>query len=459
MMRLTERDVLTLRDLCEGVFVLGNPGSGKSSTTGTIVPMAALRGRWGVVAYCTKPDDCEFWLRLCRIAQVRGPVRVIRPDGRTRFNLMRYELERRTPGGGNTLKLATMLFELFKEGKPSLTPSENSEFFNSSGTSLLCHVLDALRLAAEPCSFRAIKRMLESTAKSSEELEFESWRDGYCRAVLAAANERASTHEDHELCEEFTSFFIRSLPEFNERTRGDIFATIDAALFQLTREPVRTLLDSPAGCDFVPDELEHGAVWIIDCPVSVYGAVGRLVTMTFKRIVKDYFARRPLRGDATRPILHFCDECQTYVSRHDAEFQQVCRSNRIVGMSLTQSIDNLVVALGSEPHANSLANALSTHVYHCTSGHTAEWVQRRIADAWRSMESVSISSDGAAQHRGPSVSLSEHLHPQVLASELTRLRTGGPLNGNLVDAICLKPGRRFHASGGPFVRVCFQQQG
>jgi hypothetical protein len=440
---------------------MGNSGSGKSSTTGTIVPMAALRDGWGIIAYATKSDDHTFWDRVCASSGRADRLRVVRPGGVHHFNLIRYELERPTLGGGNSLALATRLFELFQEGKPQAHASESSEFFQNQGVILLCNTIDALRLTGEPVSFRAIARFMEATAKTSQELEVPRWREGFCFQVLAKADAATEGKSNRELYDTVSGYFLESFVNMSDRTRGDVLATIDATLFQLGRDPVRQLLDSPKGCSFVPEMLESGAVIVIDCPVGIYGPVGRMITIAFKRLVKDFMRRRVIRGDASRPILNFADEAQAYVTREDADFQQVCRSNKIATMMLTQSIDNLEAVLGNDAHTNSLANALGLHVYHATSGKTAEWIERRIAQFWKPMESVSYQGMGGGRdqgHRGPNVNLSEHLYPRVLAAELTQLRTGGRPHGNLVDCIAFKPGRRFVASGAPFVRTTFQQE-
>ncbi len=459
MVQITASDVLSIRDLCEGVFVIGNTGSGKSSTTGTMIPMAALRDGWGIVAYTTKPEDAAFWRKLCHQAGRLDHLLIVRPDGRSHFNLMRYEMERTTAGAGNTVVLANLLSEVCREGKQLATPSEASEYFQSLSELCLCSAIDVLRLGKVPLDFDAINRLVDSAPMQRTDLDDPKWQSGFCFQTILKAEANATTESERRTCHLATEYFLGTLPNMNDRTRGDVISTIQAGLFQLNREPVRDLLDSPKGCSFLPEWLDHGLILVIDCPPAVYGTVGRMLTIAFKRIAKDALRRRVMDGDFTRPVLNFADEAQTYVTRDDAAFQQVCRSNRVSTVVLTQSVDNFEAVLGSDAHTNSLANALTTHVYHATSGKTAEWIEKRIAAWWKETENTQIPPRNAeGQPASPSMSFSEGLYPQVLASELTRLRTGGPLNDGLVDAIVFKPGRRFRASGAPFVRVTFQQE-
>lgn len=455
IVQLTPWDCLTTRDLCEGMFVLGNPGSGKTSTLGQILPLAALNDFWGILALTTKPDDAAMWMRLVKKSGRGGQLRVIRPGGDHYFNIVRYELERER--GGNTLRLASMLMEMFREGQPATHSSDTERFFEQQGQILLCNAIDALRLAREVVSFETIKRLIDSAPMRPENVDDPQWQTSYCCEVLAKARENARTPAEQRFLDVVGNYWLVSFPNSNERSRGDTLATIESGLFQLSRDPFRDLLDSPNGCSFLPDCLSDGGVILVDCPVGVHGVVGKMLTIAFKRLCKEYLRRRPVFGDATRPVLFMSDECQCYCTREDAEWFQVARSQKIANFYLTQSTDNLVVALGTPAHFESLAGGLTTHVYFCCSGHTAQWIEQRIAAAWRSMESVSIPSWSAGQKQSPSISIAEHPHPQVLASDLARLRTGGPVNGGLVDCLILKPGRRFVASGLPFARLQFAQ--
>lgn len=462
MVRLTRSDCLTIREFFEGTLVLGNPGSGKTSTTGTILPMAGLRDGWGVAAFTTKPDDAAFWQRLCRETGRNRDLIFVRPDGKSRFNLIDYELGRKAEhGGSNTPKLAAILTEVFKEGRPKASRSDTNEFFEVAGQILLCNGFDGLRLAGEKVTLPNLARLVESAPRGMGDIQTEQWRAGYCFKVLSQADRTTEDGTDRRLYDAVSGYFLHTLPNMNERTIGDILATLDTGLFHLSRDPMRELLDSDQGMTFVPEMLREGAVIVIDCPVSVYGSMGRMATIAFKRIIKDYLRRRVIHGDSTRPIMFYCDECQAYISDDDAEFMQISRSQHVAPVYLTQSIDNLQSVLGSEARTDSLANALTTHFYHCTSGRTASWIERRIAQFWQTSESMGFSErngSGAENRNSSNVHISRALYPQVLAAEFSRYRTGGPLNNGLVDCTCLKPGRKFIASGLPFVRVQWQQR-
>ncbi|MGD9690420.1 MAG: hypothetical protein AB7K52_11830 [Phycisphaerales bacterium] len=138
--------------------------------------------------------------------------------------------------------------------------------------------------------------------------------------------DRTQGRPDEEQATLVRTYFLEKLLEYNERTRGDILATVDGALFQLNREPFRQLLDSPKGCSFFPESVpDKGAVIVIDIPASTHGAVGRMISICFKRLFKEAFKRRKAPGDHVRPVLHFCDEAQTYLTKDDA-LRRPCRT-------------------------------------------------------------------------------------------------------------------------------------
>src|ERR1700722_7465108 len=62
----TPEDPLTLRAAFQGITILGGTGSGKTSGPFRALAEAALRHGFGILALAAKPDDREFWQKLCR---------------------------------------------------------------------------------------------------------------------------------------------------------------------------------------------------------------------------------------------------------------------------------------------------------------------------------------------------------------------------------------------------------
>lgn len=461
MIRLTPWDVLTTRDLLEGILIIGNTGSGKSSTSGTILATSALRADWGIVAFTAKPDDAAYWQELCRKTGRTLDLRIVRPGGEHHFNISMHELSRSGPVGQSTLRLAHLFTQLLCTSKRSSVENETSRFFNQMVLVTLTNVLDILVQASEPIGLDSIQRFLNHLPKSVAELDDERWHKSYAHHALATADHNVTARgmpDELRLHASAAHFFLNTVPHMSDRTLGDVFSSITAEIFQLSRYPFRELLDSPRGCSFTPDMLSDGTMIVVDCSIAEWGEIGKSLTQCFKSICQHYLRRRVICGDQTRPVLVFLDEAQLYVTREDTEFQNTCRSQRVASGFLTQSIPNLEAELGNDAYTNSLANSLTNLIVHCTVGSTAEWVQHRVGQAWRQMENTSYSGWTPGQSQSPNVSISESIHPQILASEFTKLRTGGAPHNNLVEALVFKAGRKFVASGLPFVRVQFRQE-
>src|SRR5438045_9444847 len=57
---------LTLRACCEGIFVTGSSGSGKTTGSLAAIAKAYLRNGFGGIVTCCKPDEAEVWRRYAR---------------------------------------------------------------------------------------------------------------------------------------------------------------------------------------------------------------------------------------------------------------------------------------------------------------------------------------------------------------------------------------------------------
>ena len=60
LLRLSHKDVFTLRDACQGVHVFGGIGSGKTSGSGKALASAYLRAGFGGLVLCAKPDELSL---------------------------------------------------------------------------------------------------------------------------------------------------------------------------------------------------------------------------------------------------------------------------------------------------------------------------------------------------------------------------------------------------------------
>ena len=62
LLKFNVRDVLTLRDACNGIHCFGSIGSGKTSGLGKAIAEAYLRAGMGGIVGIVKPEEKEAWL-------------------------------------------------------------------------------------------------------------------------------------------------------------------------------------------------------------------------------------------------------------------------------------------------------------------------------------------------------------------------------------------------------------
>src|SRR6516162_5396584 len=63
LVRFSERmeDVWTLRDACQGVLIMGENGSGKTSGSGGLLARRHLQAGFGGLVLCFKTDEADLW--------------------------------------------------------------------------------------------------------------------------------------------------------------------------------------------------------------------------------------------------------------------------------------------------------------------------------------------------------------------------------------------------------------
>ena len=56
-----KEDVWTLRDACQGVLIMGENGSGKTSGSGELLARKYLQAGFGGLVLCFKTDEADLW--------------------------------------------------------------------------------------------------------------------------------------------------------------------------------------------------------------------------------------------------------------------------------------------------------------------------------------------------------------------------------------------------------------
>ncbi len=191
-----------------------------------------------------------------------------------------------------------------------------------------------------------------------------------------------------------------------------------------------------------------------------YDLVGQVAQLIFKLLWQRAVERRDI-NKYPRPVFLWADECQWFLSRTDPLFQTTARSARCASVFLTQNLGNLHSALG-KPATDTLTGNLNTKIIHNnTDVATNQWCSDLLAKSYQfRTSSGNVTRDTSPFDHGSSshnTSAHEGLEFEVIPIEFTRLRTGGPQNGNLADAYVFQGNRTF-SSGKNYLRVTFRQK-
>jgi hypothetical protein len=446
-------ELVTVEDCCCGIQVFGATGSGKTSGSLALLAKSMMRDGWGMLVLTTKPAEADQWVKWAKdCGRDRDVVRV-QPNGEHHFNLLDYLSRHPAPGASLPTNISDLLMELASHAKPKKQGSDTSEFFLESANKLVLHAIKLLQAAKETLSLRNIGQVIASAPTHELDLkDAESLKERYVSKLLLRARETLSAAEAKDL----RDYWLHEYTISNERTRGDVIATLSSVIFRFTEPPVRDLVASDQENTYIPEMVDVGRILILDCPVLLYHQAGRLYQIVMKLLVQKAVLRRAA-ADTTRPVVIFADEAQNFATHADYNYLATCRDFRGATVYATQTIDNYKEAVGSEDAVEALLASLVTKVFHANAGRTNEWAEKLIASDWRSIASESLNQRGQQHEPSFGRSQSEQVHPQVLASRFTRLRTGGARNNGIVEGVVFQAGRLFQRSGTPILEAAFRQ--
>lgn len=462
-------DALVLRDVLEGVQIIGATGSGKTSGSGAALARAFLASGFGGLVLTTKIDEPNLWRSYAAATGRSGDLVFFGPAHTHRFNFLQYEATRPGPGAGSVENLVELFLTLL-EASESGEGKSSEKFWDRSVRQLLRNTIGLLRLAGQPLSMPVISDVIRTAPRSPDSLHDPDWqKQSLCWQCLEAAHHQRGL--DYDIIE---AYWLGEFPEQDERTRSNIIMTFSTMADLFCRGELRELFGTKL--TLLPEFSHHGAVILLDLPVKRYGQVGRFAQVLFKHLWQQAVERRDVARNP-RPVFLWCDEAQEFIVKHDMLYQATARSARAATVYLTQTISAYYARLGHAGSGRDEADAflanLATKIFHANSGQTNEWAERLLAKEWtyRAHSSVSSSSPnssladsaaGSSQGRDRS-SVSSGVNPSleshVLASWFTTLRKGGPASGWLVDALIFQTGRIWAASRKNHLKVTFRQEG
>ena len=460
-------DAWRIKDACEGVVIFGATGSGKTSGSGQLLAREYLRAGFGGLVLCAKPDEPALWKRYATATGREADLVLFGTDPKWSFNFLEHESRRQGAGASLTENLVNLFTEIASIGAGSAGGSTSDPFWERAMKSLVRNCVDLLAAAGVPITLHNMFDVVRSAPTSVEVIQSEEWRQSACcwRHVQAAKKTVAGSGPRIDF-HEVTAYWLEHFPTLGERTRSSIVAMFITLAEALMRSKMRELFCS--GTTVAPEDTLAGKIVIVDLPVKEWGEVGRIAAVLWKYCFQKTVERRKDNsGGQGRPVFLWADECQYFVSRHDALFQATARSSRAGTVYLTQSIPSLVAAVGAEQEGralvDSLLNNLITKIFHANSDATTnEYATKIIGKEIKRFGTVGRSVGSSSGSWLPSVTrssgYSEQLDDIILPTEFSRLKRGGQENGYIVTGIIIQMGRVFGVTKQSWSLVSFNQR-
>ncbi|MEM9108475.1 MAG: hypothetical protein AAGC72_00435 [Planctomycetota bacterium] len=456
-------DGFRLYDSFEGVQVFGSSGSGKTSGSGAALARAYLSAGFGGLVLTNKVSDKADWLNYLRQTGREDDLLILSPESDLRLNFLEYERSRPGRGAGLTENLVN-LFTVLMEASEKGSGRSSDRFFDRAVKRLLRNTFDLMMMADEPLSMRGISELVASAPSDVKLLIDNGWlKKSFCYQLIERA--RHCKHPDFPVV---VHYWLGQFPDEDPRTQSNVLQTFFVMADMFNRGVLHQLFGTDL--NITPDITQEGKILLIDLPIKEFSQVGRLAAVLAKYLWQQATERRDVTA-SPRPQFLWCDEAQELLVSTDSQFQATARSSRTATVYLTQSISAYYAQLGAASEGKATVDAflanLGTKIFHCNGdAETNDWAERLIAKDWQYRANASVSSPnqssddkGKPQNNDPTVSsgVNPSLDANVLASQFTKLRRGGPACANLVDALVFQAGRVWLTTGKNYLPVTFSQ--
>jgi hypothetical protein len=436
-------------DATRGAFVVGATGSGKTSGALRHLATAYLRAGFGGLVLTAKPEERQLWERLAAEAGREQGLRVFDISACYAYNCLDHAVILAGRGSnltGNVVALFDTMAEAADGGQSK--GGGDSEWFPMQTHGLCVNAVDLVQpIPNLQLSMQLLYEIVASSPASVAQAADPKWQeDSMCWAVIQAAdaatqNADAGTRADFELRRKF---FLQQFVGLAERPRSIIVQSFLQLVEPFITAPFRELFSSATS--LTPEDTFDGKWIIVDLPVQEFEEVGRIASIIWKYSFQKAVLKRvpPNDGAYLRPVELFADECQTFVTRADARFQSIARSAGCCTVYATQSCESLREVLGNDDAVDALLGNLQSKFF-CQNGSpdTNEWATRLIGGR---LAPITSGTEGKGSDRQGHAAVNvlattaEQKRAYIEPATLATLRSGGEVNGYIVEHICYKGG-------------------
>jgi TraM recognition site of TraD and TraG len=433
-----DADIWTLADAFQGVLIMGENGSGKTSGSGQTIAKKYLRTGFGGLVLCYDTDEPELWRRYLEETGRSDDALFFSADGDLRFNFLDHEGQ--SSGMDYVENLVSLLVDIASVQKRAETSSNEKEFWLPQKQKLLRNAISLLLLANEPIRMRNLYEMIVTSPVSLDQTRDQEWQKASYLFQLFSKAYKARSHPEWQLIE---NYWMYERPTMDNRTRSNIDTDFTGMFDPLTRGKIGELFSTTTNVS--PRDILNGKVLIVDMPVAKYRAVGQFAAVIWSQLLQRAVDRRSFKPPSSRPVFLWADEAHWFTVDRDAMFQTTARKKGISAVRATQNLPNFLDAYG--PHGKHKVDTLLgnhvTKIFHRNNDPTTnEWGSKMIAKDTQYRHSISNTGSIHQPIGNQSQASVQEVEEEVCPpKEFMSLKNGGPTNKFIVEGILFQSGR------------------
>ena len=162
VLAFSDSDLADFRALCEGIFIAGSAGSGKTSTSGRQLAYGLLRmPNSGGLILTAKSEETDNWKTYAKACGREKDLIVFNADSGLSFDPLHYEWTRPGRGSGDLESIIDFFSTLVSIGKKEAGHGHDP-FWERGNEQVMRNVIKLLDLAGERISIANIDRVIKS---------------------------------------------------------------------------------------------------------------------------------------------------------------------------------------------------------------------------------------------------------------------------------------------------------
>lgn len=499
LLRVGKREYIDLNTAYRGGFLgVGTTGSGKTSALVKSLLLSSAAMGHGIL-FLSPSDETELIAEVAYRTGRADDLLLFDESGSWQLDLADYALCR--DGGATSSKdiaeLLTKIGDAIHRFKKNAAQGE--AFWLTGKRRHLDMSIQALACAYGRISIPIINKMIEHAPRPEDDVHNPQWasQNFVARTLHACRHTPAWPLPEDELIQ-LENYFFRSFRFLADRTRSGVEAEAQNTLYPFLSGTAKTLFASGI-TTICPEMLLQGAIIHVQLPLHRCGETGIIAATVWKLLTQQMLLRRDVQQHP-RPVSLVIDELQYYLDREvDPLFAAVCRKQRVIQCLATQNLPLISEAMGGANAEQAMrayiGNLAHKFFFSQNDGYTNRIIADELVGKARQRRSTftegeseqnsastnwgrgstdggffpsdvpatfsSNSGNGKSRSAGwnSSTATTEVVENLIQTGELSSvMRTGGPDNGFLVDALYHTDGRRFARTGRSWCMTTFSQQ-